>query len=65
MHIPKAGERVFVNELEAIYTVAFVNHQTRTADLIPIDSGPIEQDVPWRKLFGCWSRHADGVYAIH
>jgi len=53
-HIPRAGEQVFVNEYEAIFTVAHTYHETQTADLLPVGSGPSKEDVPWRKLFRCW-----------
>jgi hypothetical protein len=50
MHIPRTGERVFVIEYEAIFTVAYTYHETQTADLLPVGSGSMKEDVPWRKL---------------
>ena len=63
MHKPKAGERVFVNGLEAIFVVAHIYHKTQTADLVPVGRGPIKEDVPWRKLFRCWSSNVEKVNA--
>ena len=54
MRIPRAGERVFVNEYEAVFMVVYTYNETQTADLLPVGSGPIKEDVPWRKLFRCW-----------
>jgi hypothetical protein len=55
MHIPKAGERVYVDELSRIFIVACTYHETQTADLVPtVASGQAQEDVPWRKLFRCW-----------
>lgn len=53
MHIPRTGERVFVSEYEAIFTVAYSYHETHTADLLPAGRGSMKEDVPWRKLFRC------------
>jgi hypothetical protein len=39
MYIPKTGERVVVNEREAIFTVAHFYHETQTADLVPVGRG--------------------------
>ncbi len=57
MHIHRTGKRVFVNEHEAIFTVAHVYHETQAANLVPVGRGLIEEDVPWRKLFRYWSSH--------
>ena len=55
MHIPRAGERVYVDEHAAIFIVASVNHETHIVDLVPaMGRGPIKKDVPWQKLFRCW-----------
>ena len=61
MYIPKTGERVFVNEHEAIFTVASVYHEAQTADLVPVGRGPVTEDVPWRKLFSRWSSPVEGI----
>jgi hypothetical protein len=50
MHIPRTGERVFVIEYGAIFTVANTYHETQTADLFPVGSGSMKEDVPWRRL---------------
>ena len=63
MHIPKTGERVFVNQLETVFVVAHTFHETQTADLVPVGSGPIKEDVPWRKLFRCWPSPIERVHA--
>jgi hypothetical protein len=55
MRVPKTGERVYVDELSRIFVVARVYHETQTADLMPVGSGLLREDVPWRKLFRCWS----------
>jgi hypothetical protein len=54
MHIPRTGERVFVNKYQAIFTVAYTYHETQTADLLPVGSGLMKDDVSWRKLTCCW-----------
>ena len=64
MHIPKTGERVFVNEGEAIFTVAFIYHQTQRVDLLPVGRGQIKEDVPWRELRRCWLSPVERVNAI-
>jgi hypothetical protein len=52
MHIPTAGERVYVDELSAVFVVAWVDDETQTVDLIPsTGSAPREEYVPWQKLF--------------
>jgi hypothetical protein len=54
MHIPRTGEQVYVNELNAIFVVAWVDDETQTVDLIPsTGNAPREEYVPWRKLFRC------------
>jgi hypothetical protein len=54
MHIPKAGEPVYVDELSGIFVVAWVDDETQTVDLIPsTGSAPREEYVPWQKLFRC------------
>src|ERR1017187_9892483 len=51
MHIPRTGERVYVDELSAIFVVAWVDDETQTVDLIPsTGSAPREEYVPWQKL---------------
>ena len=65
MHKPRAGERVFVNELEAIFIVAHTFHETQTADLVPVGSGAIKEDVPWRKLFRCWPSPVEQINPTH
>jgi len=56
MHIPRAGELVHVDELGAIFVVAWVDDETQTVDLIPsTGSAPREEYVPWQKLFRCWN----------
>ena len=65
MHKPKTGERVFVNDLETVFVVAHTFHETQTADLVPVGIGPIKEDVPWRKLFRCWSSNVGNVNATH
>jgi hypothetical protein len=63
MDIPKAGERVYVGEFNRIFIVASVYQQTLTADLLPVGSGPIKEDVPWRRLFRCWPSPAERINA--
>jgi hypothetical protein len=54
MHVPKTGERVYFDELNSIFVVAWVDDETQTADLIPsTGSAPREEYVPWQKLFRC------------
>src|ERR1017187_3378341 len=54
MHIPRAGERVYVDELSAVFVVAWVDDETKTVDLVPsTGSAPREDYVPWQKLFSC------------
>jgi hypothetical protein len=65
MHIPKTGELVCVNEYEAIFAVAHVYRETQTADLVPVGSGAIIEDVPWRKLFRRWLPPAEQIKAVH
>ena len=64
MHIPITGEHVFVNEYRAIFRVANTHHETRTADLLPLGSGFMKEDVPWRKLFRCWSSPVETTNTI-
>ena len=55
MHISRAGERVYVDELSDIFIVAWVDDETQTVDLIPsTGSAPREDYVPWQKLFRYW-----------
>lgn len=55
MHIPRAGERVYVDELSTIFVVAWVDDETQTVDLVPsTGSAPREDYVPWQKLFRYW-----------
>lgn len=55
MHVPKAGERVYVDGRKAIFVVAGVDDETQTADLVPLTGrAPREEYVPWQKLFRCW-----------
>ena len=64
MHIPRAGERVYVNERGALFIVARVYHETQTADLLPtVGSRPVEEDFPWQKLFRCRPSHAETINA--
>ena len=65
MHIPRTGERVFVNEYKAIFTVAHTYNETHTADLVPVGRGAIKEDVPWRKLFRCLPSPAEQINATH
>jgi hypothetical protein len=52
MHISRAGERVYVDELSDIFIVAWVDDETQTVDLIPsTGSAPREDYVPWQKSF--------------
>jgi hypothetical protein len=64
MHIPKTGEQVFVIEYHAMFRVANTYHETRTADLLPLGSGSMKEDVPWRKLFRCWSSPVETINMI-
>jgi hypothetical protein len=52
MHMPRIGEQVYVDELSAIFVVAWVDDETQTVDLVPsTGSAPREEYVPWQKLF--------------
>ena len=46
MRVPKTGERVYVDELSAIFVVAGVYHETQTADVVPVGRGQMREDVP-------------------
>ncbi len=62
MHIPSAGERVYVDELSDIFIVAWVDDETQTVDLIPsTGSAPREDYVPWQKLFRYWPSRNERV----
>ena len=64
MHIPRTGERVYVDELSAIFVVAWVDDETQTVDLIPsTGSAPREEYVPWQKLFRCFASPIERVNA--
>jgi hypothetical protein len=64
MHIPRAGERVYVDELSAIFVVAWVDDETQTVDLVPsTGSAPEEDYVPWQKLFRYWPSQNERVNA--
>ena len=64
MHIPRTGERVYVDELSAIFVVAWVDDETQTVDLIPsTGSAPREEYVPWQKLFRCCTSPIERVNA--
>ena len=64
MHIPRAGERVYVDELSRIFVVAWVDDETQTVDLVPsTGSTPREEYVPWQKLFRCWTSPTERVNA--
>jgi hypothetical protein len=65
MHTPRAGELVHVDELSAIFVVAWVDDETQTVDLVPsTGSAPREEYVPWQKLFRCWSSRTEQINAI-
>jgi hypothetical protein len=54
MHMPRVGEQVYVDELSAVFVVAWVDDETKTVDLVPsTGSAPREEYVPWQKLFSC------------
>ena len=64
MHMPRIGEQVYVDELSAIFVVAWVDDETQTVDLIPsTGSAPREEYVPWQKLFRCWGSPLERVNA--
>jgi hypothetical protein len=64
MHIPRTGERVYVDELSAVFVVAWVDDETQTVDLIPsTGSAPREEYVPWQKLFRCFASPIERVNA--
>ena len=64
MHISRAGERVYVDELSDIFIVAWVDDETQTVDLIPsTGSAPREDYVPWQKLFRYWPSPNERVNA--
>ena len=51
MYIPRVGEQVYVDELSAVFVVAWVDDETQTVDLVPsTGSAPREEYVPWQKL---------------
>ena len=66
MHTPRAGERVYVDELSRIFVVAWVDDETQTVDLIPsTGSAPREEYVPWRTLFRCWPSPVEQINPTH
>jgi hypothetical protein len=55
MHIPRVGDQVYVDEVSAVFVVAWVDDETHTVDLVPsTGSAPREEYVPWQKLLSCW-----------
>jgi len=55
MHIPRVGEQVYIDEVSAVFVVAWVDDETHTVDLVPSTGGaPREEYVPWQKLLSCW-----------
>jgi hypothetical protein len=54
MYVPAARERVRVKGHDRLYLVAWVDHERRTADLIPLDQldgrHQMKEDVPFETL---------------
>ena len=64
MHVPRTGERVYVDELSGIFVIAWVDGETQTVDLVPSTGiAPREEYVPWQKLFRCWPSPAEQINA--
>jgi hypothetical protein len=64
MHIPRIGEQVCIDEVSAVFVVAWVDDETQTVDLVPSTGiAPREEYVPWQKLFCCWPSPNERVNA--
>jgi hypothetical protein len=64
MHISRVGEQVYVDELSAVFVIAWVADETQTVDLVPSTGiAPREEYVPWQKVLSCWPSPNERVNA--